>query len=75
MRERYADADRAAKGPLLDEVCEMTGYHRKVVIRLLRRPTGPRRRRRGGPRVQYGPEVVAIPGRSGRPPAIPGRYG
>ncbi len=60
MRERYDHAARAAKGPLLDEVCEVTGYHRKAVIRLLRRPAGMRRRRRGGPRVQYGPEVVAV---------------
>lgn len=37
MRERYDLADRAAKGPLLDEVCEVIGYHRKAVIRLLRR--------------------------------------
>jgi hypothetical protein len=60
MRERYARADRAAKGPLLDEVCAMTGYHRKAVIRVLRRPAGPARRRRGGPRVRYGPEVIAV---------------
>jgi len=60
MRERYEEAGRAAKGPLLDEVCAMTGYHRKAVIRLLRRAPGPRRRRRGGPRVRYGPEVVAV---------------
>src|SRR5512145_1272782 len=60
MRERYELAERTAKGRLLDEVCEMTGYHRKAVIRLLGRPSGPRRRRGGGPRVQYGPEVVAV---------------
>jgi hypothetical protein len=45
MRERYETANRAAKSRLLDEVCEVTGYHRKVVIRLLRRPTLTRRRR------------------------------
>lgn len=58
MRERYERAGREAKGGLLDEVCEVTGYHRKAVIRLLRRPApaGPRRRR--GRRVAYGPEVV-----------------
>ena len=60
MRERYETAPRAAKGRLLDEVCEVTRYHRKAVIRLLRRPAGPPRRRRGGPAVQYGPDVVAV---------------
>jgi hypothetical protein len=38
MREPYERADKAAKGRLLDEVCEVTGYHRKAAIRLLRRP-------------------------------------
>ncbi len=37
MRERYETASRATKSRLLDEVCEVTGYHRKAVIRLLRR--------------------------------------
>jgi len=57
MRERYETANRAAKSRLLDEVCEVTGYHRKAVIRLLRRPATGRRRRPGRP-VRYGPVVV-----------------
>ena len=36
MRERYETAPRA-KGRLVDEVCAVTRYHRKAVIRLLRR--------------------------------------
>jgi hypothetical protein len=58
MRERYERVGRGRKGALLDEVCEVTGYHRKAVIRLLRRrmAAGPRRRR--GRPVQYSPEVV-----------------
>jgi hypothetical protein len=59
MRERYEGAARREKGRLLDEVCEVTGYHRKAVIRLLRReaprPRGPRR----GRPVRYGPDVMA----------------
>jgi len=57
MRERYERAEKAAKGRLLDEVCEVTGYHRKAAIRLLRRPARRRGRRRGRP-VRYGPTVV-----------------
>jgi hypothetical protein len=38
----------------------VTRYHRKVVIRLLRRRADRRHGRRGGRRVQYGPEVVAV---------------
>jgi hypothetical protein len=57
MRERYATAGREARSRLLDEVCEVTGYHRKAVIRLLGRPAAPRRGRRGRP-VRYGPVVV-----------------
>jgi len=58
MRERYERARPAAKGGLLDEVCTVTRYHRKAVIRLLRRAAPPRADRRGR-RVEYAPEVVA----------------
>lgn len=58
MRERYHQARRKEKGGLLDEVCEVTGYHRKAVIRVLRREPGRRSRRRGGT-VRYEPAVVA----------------
>ena len=58
MRERYAQARRGARGRLLDEVCAVTGYHRKAVIRLLRRPVVARPRPPQGRRVVYGPEVV-----------------
>jgi hypothetical protein len=57
MRERYETATRAAKSRLLDEVCEVTGYHRKAAVRLLRRPAVRPRRRRGRP-ILYGPVVV-----------------
>jgi hypothetical protein len=57
MRERYELAEKAVKSRLLDEVCEVTGYHRKAAIRLLRRPARRRARRRGRPR-RYGPTVV-----------------
>jgi len=58
MRERYEGAKaKAAKSRLLDEVCEVTGYHRQAVIRLLRRPDTARRRRRGRA-VRYGPTVI-----------------
>jgi len=57
MRERYVTADHAIKSHLLDEVCAVTGFHRKAVIRLLRRPARRRARRRGRP-VRYGATVV-----------------
>jgi hypothetical protein len=57
MRERYERADKTTRGRLLDEVCAVTGYHRKAVIRLLRRRAVRRGRRRGRP-VRYGPTVV-----------------
>ncbi len=59
MRDRYERAGRDAKGALLDEVCEVTGYHRKAVIRLLRRATPPATGRRRGRGLEYGPEVLA----------------
>lgn len=61
MRDRYGRAaDRAARTRLLDEVCEVTGYHRKAVIRVLGRPAVRVARRRRGRPVRYGPTVVGI---------------
>ena len=59
MQERYQRASREEKGRLLDEVCQMTGYHRKAVIRRLRRAEPRQRGRRRGRPVRYGPDVVA----------------
>jgi hypothetical protein len=60
MRDRYSGAKRAVRSQLISEVAAVTGYHRKAVIRLLRRPGPPRpHRRRGRPR-RYGPAVVRV---------------
>jgi len=58
-RKRYKKADRRGRSKLLDEFCEMTGYHRKYAIALLGRPVDEvasecPRRRRG---ASYGPAV------------------
>jgi hypothetical protein len=57
MRERYVAAARREKSRLLDEAVTMTGYHRKALIRAWRTER-PRRRRRGGRPVRYGPAVI-----------------
>ena len=57
LRERYEVAGRAERSRLLSEAVAMTGYHRKAVIRHLRRRRAGPRRRRGRPR-QYGPATV-----------------
>ena len=57
VRGRYRGGDRKGKGRILDEFTEVTGYHRKAAIRLLRRTHDPPGRRRGRPK-RYGPEVV-----------------
>jgi len=58
MRERYERARKEARGLLLDEMAEVTGYHRKALIRRMHGGEPRRGRRRGRPR-QYGPTVVA----------------
>ena len=45
VRGRYLKGNRKVKGQILDEVTQVTGYHRLAVIRLL---TGALRRRLGG---------------------------
>lgn len=53
LRPRYLAASRAEKSTILDEMCRVTGYHRKAAIRLLRRPASlpSAIRRRGRPLV------------------------
>jgi len=58
VRERYRRADRRGKGNILDEAMQVTGYHRKSLLRLLRRrESGGAPRRPGRPR-RYGPAAV-----------------
>jgi hypothetical protein len=50
MQGRYLAATREERSRLLDELAELTGLHRKSVVRLLKGPTlerQPRRRQRG----------------------------
>ena len=58
VRDRYPAANRAKRSQLVSEVVANTGYHRKAVIRLLRRPERPTTTRRKGRPVRYGPRVV-----------------
>ena len=50
VAERYRVAGRAEKGRILDELCAVTGWHRKHAVRALAdqpaiEPEAPRRRR------------------------------
>lgn len=60
MRARYGKASRSEKGRLLDEFTEVTGFHRKSAIRLLRGPRGAKvdNKKIGRPR-SYDDRVVA----------------
>ena len=61
MHQRYRQASRRERTPLLSEFCRVTGYHRKYALRLLNGPppsrTRPPRRRRA---PTYGPRVIQI---------------
>ncbi len=61
MHPRYRQAPRAAKGRILDEICKVTGYHRKYAVRLLNGPplgrVRPPRRRRA---PTYGVRAIQV---------------
>jgi len=58
VRPRYLKASKREKKRILDEFCQVTGYHRKSAIRLLRHPPKAAGKRRGRPK-KYGPDLVA----------------
>ena len=61
IHPRYRQASRAEKGRILDEFCQVTGYHRKAALRLLHGPPPARRpppRRRRAP--TYGTRVLQV---------------
>lgn len=60
VRERYRGAARREKGAILDEVCRVTGHHRKAAIRLLGRAPRPAVVRRGRPPRADGSVVSAL---------------
>lgn len=62
IHTRYRRAARPVKHRILDEFCEVTGYHRKYALRLLNGPPPsqrpPRRRRQRA--VRYGTRVIQL---------------
>ena len=58
---RYQEASGLDKQRILDEFCQVAGYHRKAALRLLNGPPPerPRRPRRRRART-YGPQVIRI---------------
>ena len=56
IRERYREADRKGRAEMLNEMEQMTGMHRKSVIRRLNGHLSRKKRRRQRGRT-YGPEV------------------
>jgi hypothetical protein len=59
IRDRYQRAGRRHKTKILDEFCEVCGYHRKYAIELLNRKRN-RPKRRPGPKRTYDDAVVAV---------------
>src|SRR5215207_8798502 len=57
MQGRYLAASREERGRLLDELAELTGLHRKSVVRLLKGPSLERRARRQQRGREYGAAV------------------
>jgi hypothetical protein len=58
VRGRYLKASKKEKGLTLDEFIQVTGYHRKAAVRLLRRNGLLQQRKRRGRQRHYGDEIV-----------------
>jgi len=58
IRGRYLRAGRKEKTKILDEFTQVTGYHQKAAIRLIRIELGGGHRERRGGRRRYDAEVV-----------------
>ncbi len=58
---RYQRASRTEKSQMLDECCQVCGYHRKAALRLLNGPLpASRPRRRPRRTLRYSPQALAI---------------
>jgi len=51
IQKRYKNGDRASKSAILDEFCNVCGYHRKYAVRLLGRGLKPRQRPLGRQKI------------------------
>ena len=60
IHARYRQSSRAVKRQILDEFCQVTGYHRKYAIRLLRGPAPSRPAPRRGRGATYGVQLVSV---------------
>ncbi|MBI3002937.1 MAG: DDE-type integrase/transposase/recombinase [candidate division NC10 bacterium] len=61
IHRRYREASWALRQRILDEFCQVTGYHRKYGLRLLNGPPpGPARPRRRRRAPTYGPRVIQV---------------
>lgn len=61
IRRRYRGADRIDKQKILDEFCEVCGYHRKYAIRVLNRTqTIKSAKKPGRPRQYHDPQLMNV---------------